>query len=168
MAAPNLEVYNGVSWNDAFPKVHNGTAFQAIIAGWVSQGASTWGQWKAGFGVSSCSWHVNTGTCSASTCSPQETHDVVVSLTGCNFSIHHTHIYKSENGGSFFSVGQSECSGLNGINNNHYFTKFGHSDYYEYRAEMHLDSDHSLIGSACYTGETTVLRHESCVVCTGA
>ena len=168
MAAPNLEVYNGSVWADvANAKVHNGTAFQAIIAGWVSQGASTWGQWKVGTGVTVCNWSKNAGSCSAPTCT-QETHNVTFTSVGCNFSIHHIHIYQSENGGTYFSKGESNCGSSLLVNINHYFLKFGHTDTYDYKVEMHLDSDHSLLGGSCFTGTASSLRHESCAVCSGA
>ena len=174
MAAPDLDVYNGTSWLDVpVPKVYNGSAWQAVTSGWVSQGASTWAQWKSGVGVISCGpWSKNAGTCTGcpSSCScSQETHYVPWTVISCNFSIHHVHVYRSENGGSYTSSGESNCGTSLTVNNGHYYLKpGGHTDTYNYRVEHHLDSDHSLIGSACFAGLASSFFHEPCSSCSGA
>ena len=169
MAAPDLDVYNGVAWLDVSnPKVYNGAAWQAVTDGWVSQGASTWGRWRSGIGVTACNWTKTAGSCSAPTCT-QETHQVFFTVVGCNPSIHHVHVYQSENGGSYFSKGESNCGASLVVNIGHYYLKpGGHSDTYDYRVEHHTDSGHTLIGGACFTGTASSTSHESCVVCTGA
>ena len=167
---PDLDVYNGTVWLDIpVPKVYDGAAWRTITNGWVSQGASTWRQWRVGVGVTACGpWTKTAGSCSAPTCT-QETHTVPWTVVSCNFSIHHVHVYKSENGGSYLSAGESNCGSSLVVNIGHYYLKpGGHSDTYDYRVEHHLDSDHSLIGSACFTGTKSSTSHEACSVCSGA
>ena len=167
-----LEVYNGAAWMPIHTiEVYDGAAWQTVTAGWVYDG-TTWQQWKSGFGFSACSWAKTAGSCSggppSGTCI-QEVHRVSWTVVGCVPATHHIDVWQNINGAGYTFKGTNNCSGsYMDITNAHWYLKpAGHQDRYQYKVELQLDSDHSILDT-CETSNDCSNFHENCTECTGA